>query len=115
MSPQSESASQAIGAVLPGAMASRCSSQAPRAGLKMLRGGIVRRRQKMEFDNPERGEHLWRCLSNAMDELRRTSPSVSTRLLVLVGVGLLLIGLEWLIVWGCVAVVRWVRQGFVAP
>jgi hypothetical protein len=34
---------------------------------------------------------------------------------IVLGVDLATIALGWLIVWGCVAVVRWVHRGFVAP
>jgi hypothetical protein len=37
------------------------------------------------------------------------------RAAVVVGFDLLTIALGWLIVWGCVALVRWVHRGFAAP
>jgi hypothetical protein len=46
--------------------------------------------------------------------LRSSTPPASVLLGWVLVADLLTIGLGWLIVWGCVAVVRWIRRGFAA-
>jgi hypothetical protein len=56
------------------------------------------------------------CLAKARLDFEHTNPpSNSMRLLIVIAMDLVLIGFGWLIVWGCVALVKWVRRGFVAP
>jgi hypothetical protein len=45
------------------------------------------------------------------EEQLRNNPD-SLRLVGVLGVDLITIGLGWMFVWGCVAVVRWIRRGF---
>jgi hypothetical protein len=56
-----------------------------------------------------------RCMSKALLDYERTNPpSETTRLLIVIAMDLVLIGLVWLIAWGCIAVGRWVHRGFAA-
>jgi hypothetical protein len=74
-------------------------------------------------DADELGEKLsdnlrkWeKCLSDAKLQWESTErPSNGMQLAAVLGVDLITIALGWLIVWGCVAVVRWVHRGFVTP
>jgi hypothetical protein len=38
----------------------------------------------------------------------------TTHMLMVIAIDLILIGLGWLVIWGCIAVVRWVSPGFAA-
>jgi hypothetical protein len=72
--------------------------------------------QKLDADNCF---HLYekdtvKCIANAT-LLRWSSNHPINNLttgLAILGIDLATIGLGWLIVWGCVSVVRWIRRGF---
>jgi hypothetical protein len=58
---------------------------------------------------------MWKkCESDAKLQWESSRQSDGLQLAVVIGADLVTIALGWLIVWGCVAVVRWVRLGFVA-
>ena len=61
--------------------------------------------------------NVWyeRCISKAYREYESTNPPSQTkRLLIVLAMDLVLIGLGWLIAWGCVAVGRWAHRRFAA-
>jgi hypothetical protein len=61
--------------------------------------------------------NVWyeRCISKGYREYESTNPPSQTkRLLIVLAMDLVLIGLGWLIAWGCVAVGRWAHRRFAA-
>jgi hypothetical protein len=58
---------------------------------------------------------LQECMKEASLKYESTRPSDYARLAEIIVVNLVSIALAWLVAWGCVAVGRWIRRGFVAP
>ena len=58
---------------------------------------------------------LHKCEADAKQQWESTRPDDRQVVAGVVAVDIVSIILGWLIVWGCVALVRWVRRGFVAP
>jgi hypothetical protein len=59
-------------------------------------------------------EKRTKCYADAMLETESRSPR-STRFAVVLAIDLVMIVIGWLIVWGCVAVGRWIHRGFTTP
>jgi hypothetical protein len=55
-----------------------------------------------------------RCKEDAALQWKSTQPSDGLLAVVMLATNLVTIALGWLIVWGCVAVVRWIRRGLVS-
>jgi hypothetical protein len=57
-----------------------------------------------------------KCIDDVMEQWSRNHPAYNLSLsaAVILGINLATIGLGWLIVWGCVALGRWVHRGFAA-
>jgi hypothetical protein len=58
-----------------------------------------------------------KCIDDVVEQWSRNHPinNLSRTGAAILGINLATIGLGWLIVWGCVALGRWVHRGFSAP
>ena len=56
-----------------------------------------------------------KCASKAKLRWEGERPSDSMAIVAVLAIDLVTIALGWLIVWGCVALGRWVHRGFAAP
>ena len=82
---------------------------------------MTRRHDVEAMDQTRDNMDLWskskaryeQCMSKARLDYESTNPpSATTHLLIVIAIALVLIGFGWLIVWGCIAVGRWVYRGF---
>ena len=79
--------------------------------------GIDRVRDMDKWSELNEESNVWyeRCISKAYRGYESTNPPSQTkRLLIVITIDLVLIGLGWLSVWGCVVLGRWVHRGFAA-